>query len=112
MLCEEMDHLKSGLALPESIWNLNYIGPRGRWGIAEPQPKERGPGRTFWETLSLALEMTMIFYLFAIIYCIAQSPSHIRFFLTPWTVAHQATLSLEFSRQEYWVGSHCLLQGI
>ena len=22
--------------------------------------------------------------------------------MTPWTVAHQATLSLEFSRQEYW----------
>ena len=23
---------------------------------------------------------------------------------TPWTVAHQAPLSLEFSRQEYWNG--------
>ena len=28
----------------------------------------------------------------------------------PWTVAHQALLSMEFSRQE--VGSHSLLQGI
>ena len=25
-------------------------------------------------------------------------------FATPWTVAHQATLSMEFSRQEYWSG--------
>ena len=40
MLQEEMDHLKSGLALPESIWNLNYIGPRECWGIAEP-PAQR-----------------------------------------------------------------------
>ena len=24
--------------------------------------------------------------------------------LTPWTVAHQAPLSMEFSRQEYWNG--------
>ena len=24
--------------------------------------------------------------------------------LTPWTVAHQAPLSMEFSRQEYWSG--------
>ena len=24
--------------------------------------------------------------------------------LTPWTVAHQALLSMEFSRQEYWSG--------
>ena len=25
-------------------------------------------------------------------------------FVTPWTVAHQAPLSMEFSRQEYWSG--------
>ena len=25
-------------------------------------------------------------------------------FVTPWTVAHQAPLSVEFSRQEYWRG--------
>ena len=27
-----------------------------------------------------------------------------QFFVTPWTVAHQAPLSMEFSRQEYWSG--------
>ena len=25
-------------------------------------------------------------------------------FATPWTVAHQVALSMEFSRQEYWSG--------
>ena len=25
-------------------------------------------------------------------------------FVTPWTIAHQAPLSMEFSRQEYWSG--------
>ena len=30
----------------------------------------------------------------------------------PWTIAHQAPLSLGFSRQEYWGGCHALLQGI
>ena len=25
-------------------------------------------------------------------------------FATPWTVAHQASTSMEFSRQEYWSG--------
>ena len=30
--------------------------------------------------------------------------SHVRLFVTPWTVAHQAPLSIEFSRQEYWSG--------
>ena len=30
--------------------------------------------------------------------------SHVQLFATPWTVAHQAPQSLEFSRQEYWSG--------
>ena len=32
--------------------------------------------------------------------------------VTPWTEAHQAPLSTEFSRQEYWSGYLYLLQGI
>ena len=28
--------------------------------------------------------------------------SHVWLFATPWTAAHQAPLSMEFSRQEYW----------
>ena len=34
----------------------------------------------------------------------AQSLSCVQFFVTPWTVAQQAPLSMEFSRQEYWTG--------
>jgi len=30
--------------------------------------------------------------------------SHVQPFVTPWTVAHQAPLSMKFSRQEYWSG--------
>ena len=30
--------------------------------------------------------------------------SHVQLFLTLWTVAHQAPLSMEFSKQEYWNG--------
>ena len=33
-----------------------------------------------------------------------ESLSHVRLFATPWTVAHKASLSMEFSRQEYWSG--------
>ena len=32
-------------------------------------------------------------------------------FVNLWTVARQAPLSMGFSRQEYWSGSPCLLQG-
>ena len=30
--------------------------------------------------------------------------SRVQLFVTPWTVAYQAPLSMEFSRQEYWSG--------
>ena len=33
-----------------------------------------------------------------------KSLSRVRLFVTLWTVAHQAPLSMEFSRQEYWSG--------
>ena len=33
-----------------------------------------------------------------------KSLSRVRFFVTPWTVAHQAPPSMGFSRQEHWSG--------
>ena len=33
-----------------------------------------------------------------------KSPSRVRLFATPWTVAYQAPPSMGFSRQEYWSG--------
>ena len=30
--------------------------------------------------------------------------SHVQLFVSPWTVAFQASQSVEFSRQEYWSG--------
>ena len=43
-------------------------------------------------------------YVYKHIYCSAQSLSHVRLFAAPWTVAHQAPLSIGFSRPEYWSG--------
>ena len=34
--------------------------------------------------------------------CVCQSLNRAQVFATPWTVAHQAPLSMGFSRQEYW----------
>ena len=33
-----------------------------------------------------------------------KSLSCVRLFATPWTVVHQAPLSMGFSKQEYWSG--------
>ena len=36
--------------------------------------------------------------------CVCVCAQSLRFFTTPWTIAHQASLSMKFSRQEYWSG--------
>ena len=41
------------------------------------------------------------------IYTTVLSVSHVQLFATPWTVAHQAPLSMGSSRQEYWSGLPC-----
>ena len=51
-------------------------------------------------------------YLYSVLVCVLSHFSHVQLFVTPWTVAHQALLSMGFSRQEYWSGLPCLLQGI
>ena len=36
--------------------------------------------------------------------CVLSHFSHVQLFATPWTVDHEAPLSMGFSRQEYWSG--------
>ena len=39
--------------------------------------------------------------------CMRSRFSHVWFLATPWTLAHQTPLSMEFPRQEYWSGLSC-----
>ena len=39
--------------------------------------------------------------------CVLSYFSSVELFATPWTVAHQAPLSMGFSRQECWSGLPC-----
>ena len=39
--------------------------------------------------------------------CVPSRFSHVRFFVTQWTVAHQAPVSMGFSGQEYWSELPC-----
>ena len=47
-------------------------------------------------SISISISMGMCMH--------AQSLQCVRIFVTPWTVAHQAPLSMGLSRQEYWSG--------
>ena len=48
----------------------------------------------------------MLDYCHPVLFCclVAQLLSCVQLFLTPWTVARQAPLSMELSRQKYWSG--------
>ena len=61
-------------------------GETGRLGL--------GLGDWDWET---GIDINMLLLLLL-------SPSVMSYSATPWTVAHQAPLSMEFSGQEYWRG--------
>ena len=39
--------------------------------------------------------------------CVCESLSRVLLFMIPWTVTHQAPLSMEFSREEYRSGLPC-----
>ena len=52
-----------------------------------------------WRQENLLFQKLLYFFLVA-----AYSVSHVQLLVTPWTVTHQASLCMEFSRQEYWSG--------
>ena len=56
---------------------------------------------------STATKKFMSIYLYLYLCLHAQSLTHVQLLVTLWTVAHQAPLSMEFSRQEYWRGLPC-----
>ena len=60
-----------------------------------------------WETelkLKGALSFSIVFVWKTSWCCLVTKLSHVWFFVTPWTVTHQAYLSVGLSRQESWTG--------
>ena len=46
-------------------------------------------------------------YTVCVCVCALSHFSNVRLFATPWTIAHQVSLSMGFSRQEYWSELPC-----
>ena len=58
-------------------------------------------------TYGISVQVCMYYkYIHLCIYVFSNF-SYIQLFATPWTVAHQAPLSMGFSRQEYWSEYPC-----
>ena len=51
------------------------------------------------------------YFLGSAMYAVLNCFSRVRLLATPWTVAHQAPLSMGFTRQEYWSGLPCIPPG-
>ena len=67
--------------------------------------------QNMWSIVSLkagyfcfALLVAFLCFLGYTCMCVACMLSCVQLCVTPWTVAHQAPLSMEFCRQEYWSG--------
>ena len=76
-------------------------GPRPKNGNNQNCPLDTGVVDLFGFLMEAA--WTLIVYSLRA-HLRAQSLSCVRLFVTPWTVAHQASSSMGFSRQEYWSG--------
>ena len=66
--------------------------------------------RNLWQFLysPIVTEPVEIVYLsYAAFVCVLSLISYVQLFTTLWTIACQAPLSMEFSRQEYWSGLPC-----
>ena len=57
-------------------------------------------GRRAPKPITASLDILLV----AVCVCVCVSYSFMSDSVTPWTVAHRAPLSMEFSRQEYWNG--------
>ena len=80
--------------LPGEIHGQRSLVGYRQWNHKESDMAE-------WLTLSLSLFTFLHSFLWRSCVCVL---SHVWLFVTPWTVTHQAPLSMELPRQEYWNG--------
>ena len=79
-------------------WQWGEMSP-GRWNDSSQESVSRR------ETLRCSPEtITILLISYA---CVLSCFSCVQLFVTSWTIAHQAPLSVGFSRQEYWGGLSC-----
>ena len=86
--------LPTPLFLPGEIHGQRSLVGYRQWNHKESDMTE-------WLTLSLSLFTFLHSLLWRSCVCVL---SHVWLFVTPWTVTHQAPLSMELPRQEYWNG--------
>ena len=96
-LCDSVDYLYSPWSSPGQNIGVGSLSlPQG---IFPNQGSNPGPPHCRWILNQLTHREALILTKVKV-----KSISRVRPFATRWTVAYQAPLSMEFSRQEYWSG--------
>ena len=85
-----------------SIWDSHSV-TFDVWGVVQSQTSKKISCDKIWATPHLSLQDLRLFST----YCVCAH--RVRLFEAQWTIAHQAPLSMKFSRQEYWSVLPCLL---
>ena len=88
---------------------LQYMGSQrvglGDWETTTIYKKKKKRSELPWLNVEKGPKGTPVLPLLcSLLPPLAYSLSHVWLFVTPWTTAHQAPLSMGFSRQEYWNG--------
>ena len=97
-------------------WKLEHLAHHSSYPAIPPCLWLKCLGKLWHESLSFAVpslsflicqlvcHFNFHLILMKITFCHVLSHSHAQLFATPWTVAHQSPLSIEFSRQKYYRG--------
>ena len=67
--------------------------------------------RDWWQLLIVCMSVLMCVHVYAHAHMCMCVLSHVWLFVTPWTIAQQAILSMGFPKQEYWSGLPFLSPG-
>ena len=104
-LCDAMDYTVHGILQARILEWVAFPFSRGSSQLRDWTQVFRIEGRFFtgWATS---------FFISALYILCTQSLSRVWLFVTPWTVAHQAPLFMDFPGRNTRVGCHALLQGI
>ena len=98
------DRGRDGWMASPSQWTWVWASSRRWWRTGKPgMPQTMGPQRVGHNIATQQQRQIKIYSLLELMFsCLSVSLSHVWLFGTPWNIAHQTPLPMEFSRQEYW----------
>ena len=87
----------------ETLHNKKWDDNKVNQNYQEGNHFDQSENATAWRSQMAVLVLEMSKWRFYVVYVLSRF-GRVRLFVTPWSVAHRAPLSLGFPRLEYWSG--------